>query len=70
VKEAVGFFTFVKPPEVEETGRYNRAVGTLWFVAAGIFEKIFPCFGLMKAKTREKIFSLAFLARPAFVKSL
>lgn len=39
-KEAVGFFTFVKPPEVEETGRYNRAVGTLWFVVAGIFEMI------------------------------
>ena len=39
-KEAVGFFTFVKPPEVEETGRYNRAVGILWFMAAGIFEVI------------------------------
>lgn len=38
--------------------RKDRAVGTLWFVAAGIFEKIFPCFGLMKAKTREKIFNL------------
>lgn len=36
----LGFFTFVKPPDVEETGRYNRAVGTLWFVAAGIFEMI------------------------------
>lgn len=40
IKEAVGFFTFVKPPKVEETGRYNRAVGTLWSVVAGIFEMI------------------------------
>ena len=39
-KETVGFFAFVKPPDVEETGRYNRAVGTLWLVAAGIFEVI------------------------------
>lgn len=39
-KETVGFFTFVKPPEVRETGRYNRAVGTLWFVAACIFEAV------------------------------
>ncbi len=45
-KEAVGFFTFVKPPEVEETGRYNRAVGILWFMAAGIFEVLTAKFAL------------------------
>lgn len=37
---AVGFFTFVKPPIVEDVKRYNNAVSILWFVAAGILEII------------------------------
>ena len=36
--EAVGFFTFVKPPIVEDVERYNNAVSVLWFFMAGIFE--------------------------------
>lgn len=36
--EAVGFFTFVKPPKVENVKDYNIAVSILWFVAAGVIE--------------------------------
>lgn len=38
--EAAGFFTFVKPPTVENTEQYNRAVSTLWLVAAAALEII------------------------------
>lgn len=37
-KEAIGFFTFVKPPKVKDIKRYNRSVSTLWFVFTVIFE--------------------------------
>ena len=37
-KEAVGFFTFVDPPQVKDIRRYNHAVAKLWFVAAVILE--------------------------------
>ena len=37
-EEAVGFFTFVKPPVVEDVKRYNRAVSVLWIFAAGVLE--------------------------------
>ena len=36
--EAVGFFTFVKPPIVDDIRHYNNAVSVLWFVAASVFE--------------------------------
>lgn len=36
--EAVGFFTFVKPPMVEDIEHYNHAMSILWFVAAGVLE--------------------------------
>lgn len=36
--EAVGFFTFVKPPVVENVEQYNQAVSKLWFVVACVFE--------------------------------
>lgn len=36
--EAVGFFTFAKPPKVENVKDYNIAVSILWFVAAGVVE--------------------------------
>lgn len=39
-KEAVGFFTFVKPPKVTDINRYNHAVSVLWMVAAVVFEII------------------------------
>lgn len=38
--EAVGFFTFVKPPTVEDVEHYNNEVSVLWFVAAGVLEII------------------------------
>ena len=37
-KEAAGFFTGVKPPEVTDVRKYNRAVAMLWFVYAALFE--------------------------------
>ncbi|MCM1536359.1 MAG: hypothetical protein NC126_10600 [Clostridium sp.] len=39
-EEAVGFFTFVKQPVVNNVERYNHAVSILWIAAAGIFELI------------------------------
>ncbi len=37
-KEAVGFFTFVKPPEVTDINKYNHSVSVLWIIVAVIFE--------------------------------
>lgn len=37
-KEAVGFFTFVKPPVVTEIAKYNRSVSRIWIVSAVILE--------------------------------
>lgn len=39
-KEAVGFFTFVKPPVVMDINKYNRSVSMLWIIAAVILEII------------------------------
>lgn len=39
-KDAVGFFTFVKPPVVTDINKYNRSVSMLWMVAAVILEII------------------------------
>ncbi|MDD6156310.1 MAG: hypothetical protein PUB52_04785 [Lachnospiraceae bacterium] len=36
--EAVGFFTFVKPPVVDDIRHYNNAVSVLWIVAAVVLE--------------------------------
>lgn len=37
-REAVGFFTFVKPPTVKDIKHYNRAVSVLWFTATVVLE--------------------------------
>lgn len=37
-EEAVGFFTFAKPPAVGDVKGYNHAVSALWMVSAGVFE--------------------------------
>jgi membrane-bound ClpP family serine protease len=37
-EEAVGFFTFVKPPVVSDISRYNHAVAMLWIVSAVLLE--------------------------------
>lgn len=39
-QEAVGFFTFAKPPIVKDVKKYNNAVSVLWFVSAGTMEII------------------------------
>lgn len=36
----VGFFTFAKPPIVEDVKAYNHATGVLWLVSAVVFEVI------------------------------
>ncbi len=35
-KKAVGFFTFVNPPELTDVKGYNHAVAKLWFVYAAV----------------------------------
>lgn len=35
---AVSFYTGVKPPEVSDVRKYNRAVAVLWFCYAVLFE--------------------------------
>ena len=37
-EKPAGFFTGVKPPEVNDVVKYNHSVGTIWFVYAGLFE--------------------------------
>lgn len=37
-KEAVGFFTFIKPPVITDIIKYNRSVSMLWIIAAIILE--------------------------------
>jgi len=37
-KKPVGFFAGIKPPAVTDTGKYNRAVGTIWIIYAVVFE--------------------------------
>ena len=39
-KKAVGFFTFGEPPVIEDVPSYNKAVSTLWYISAAIFELI------------------------------
>ncbi len=39
-KEAVGFFTFLKPPVISDVSKYNHSVSTLWIIAAVILEII------------------------------
>ena len=39
-REAVGFFTFVKPSEIEDVKHYNNAVSVLWFISAVALEII------------------------------
>jgi hypothetical protein len=37
-REAVGFFTFVKPPVIKNIEQYNHSVALLWMIFAFIFE--------------------------------
>ncbi|MBR5287276.1 MAG: hypothetical protein IKU34_01640 [Clostridia bacterium] len=36
--KAVGFFANVAPPAIRDVPAYNKAVSTLWFVAAAFYE--------------------------------
>lgn len=37
-EKPVGFYTGVKPPEVSDVKKYNRAVGIIWLVYFAVFE--------------------------------
>ena len=37
-EKPAGFFSGVKPPEVSDVRRYNRATAALWFAYAALFE--------------------------------
>lgn len=39
-KEAVGFFTFAKPPVVKDVEQYNHAVSVMWIISACVLELI------------------------------
>lgn len=39
-KQEVGFFTFSKPPKMNDVIKYNHAVSKLWFSFAAILEVI------------------------------
>lgn len=39
-KQEVGFFTFSKPPKMNDVVKYNHAVSKLWFSFAAILEAI------------------------------
>lgn len=59
-KEAVGFFTFVKPPVVKDVKSYNHSVSFLWFGAAVLFEMIgIP---ILFAEQNSPIFVILILA--------
>ena len=49
--KAVGFYTGVKPPEVSDVRKYNRAVAVLWFVYAILFELLGLPLLLLKQKS-------------------
>jgi small-conductance mechanosensitive channel len=56
-EEAVGFFTFVKPPVVTDITRYNHSVSLLWIIAAIVFEVVgVPLLSNLSKKTPSKIF--------------
>lgn len=57
-KEAVGFFTFAKPPEVTDVCRYNHSVSLLWIIAAVIFEIIGIPFLFIKQNSPMVIFEI------------
>ena len=58
--KAVGFFTFVKPPIVNDIKAYNKAVSVLWIVSAAVFEIIGIPF--LFIKQNSPIFVLIILA--------
>lgn len=54
-KEAVGFFTFVKPPTVlaENLEKYNHAVAILWFLGAILLEVL--CIPILFAEQNSPV---------------
>ena len=59
-KEAVGFFTGVKPPEVTDVKAYNRAVSNLWFIVAMAFELMGVPFLFLEQNSPYFIFIMLF----------
>ncbi len=39
-KDAVGFFTFVEPPKVNDVKKYNHSVAILWFAFTILYEAL------------------------------
>ncbi|MFR8547703.1 MAG: hypothetical protein ACLVEV_03620 [Lachnospiraceae bacterium] len=57
---AMGFFTFIKPPVVTDVKQYNKAVSILWFTAATILEILgLP---LLFAKQNSPVFIFMIIA--------
>lgn len=54
--KAVGFFTFVEPPIVNDIRAYNKAVSVLWIVFAAVFEIIGVPLLLLKQNSLAFVF--------------
>lgn len=54
--KAVGFFTFVEPPVVNDIKAYNKAVSVLWIVFAAVFEIIGVPLLLLKQNSLAFVF--------------
>lgn len=59
-KEAVGFFTFIKPPAVaaENIKKYNHDVSVLWMIAAILLEIISTLFLYAKQNSPMVVFMI------------
>ena len=64
-KKAVGFFAGVKPPEVSDVRKYNRAVAVLWFAYAALFELLGLPFLFLKQNSAG--FLCVFAVAPASI---
>lgn len=57
-EKPVGFFTGVKPPEITDVKKYNKAVALLWFITGVIFELIGVPFLYLKQNSSAFVFMM------------
>ena len=57
-EKPVGFFTGVKPPEITDVKKYNKAVALLWFITGFIFELIGVPFLYLKQNSPAFVFMM------------
>lgn len=57
-EKPVGFFTGVKPPQIIDIKKYNKAVALLWFITGIIFELIGLPFLFLKKNSPAFVFMM------------